>query len=307
MTALPVIEESPKPPIFMPRMQRCEPSIIDSSAIQCFKRCHRQYFYRYVLGRKIKHEPEFFRFGRAYHRFREVLERTNKLQEAIVETQNLFRKRGGDPVIGSRWDFLTELRLLQSCKVAFLAWEKEKRLKVFEVIAIEQPFNVELSDGSRTSGRFDQVVKWNGKVWGRDFKTSSKMGKFYERSLEPNDQFSRYTFAGSKLHGVQIQGQIIEVLYNTKKDGPSIHQFLATRTATQLEVWERDQRHYNMELNTCREVDNWPMNENACFNCEYHVICKSPTENIMQDRLSNDYDFSPWDNTKVDQDDEVTV
>ena len=291
-------------PKFMAKLQRAEPAIIDSSAAQTFKKCARQYFYRYVLGRKTKKEPEFFRFGRSYHKFREVLERTQDFKEALVAAQTLFRKGGGDPVVGSKYDFMTELRLLKSCTVAWEHWKKEKTLKVIEVIAIEQPFNVELADGSRTSGRADQVVKWNGKLWGRDFKTSSKMGKFYERSLEPNDQFSRYTFSEGKLAGEPVQGQIVEVLYNTKKDGPSLHQFLATRTLSQLAVWESEQMFYNLILNTCRETDTWPMNENACWNCDYHSVCKTPTEVMMMNRLENDYIYSPWDNMKVDQIDE---
>jgi hypothetical protein len=289
-------------PKFMARFERCEPAIIDSSAAQTFKRCHRQYFYRYVLGWKTKKEPEFFRFGRAYHKFREILERTQDFKTALIEAQTLFRKGGGDPVVGSKYDFLTELRLLKSCSVAHEHWKKEKFLKVIEVIAIEQPFNVELSDGSRTSGRADQIVKWNGKLWGRDFKTTSKMGKYYERSLEPNDQFTRYTFAEGKLCGESLNGQIVEALYNTKKEGPSIHQFLATRTPTQVAVWESEQRFYNMVLNTCRATDTWPMNENACWLCDYHSVCKTPTENMQMNRLENDYVYSPWDNMKVDQD-----
>ena len=48
-------------------------------------------------------------------------------------------------------------------------------------------------------GRADQIVKWSGKVWGRDFKTSSKDGAFYQRQLDPNEQFTGYTYAEGKF------------------------------------------------------------------------------------------------------------
>lgn len=302
-------------PRYMARMERCEPAIIDSSAMQAFKRCPKLYFYRYALGRKPKVEKEYFRFGRSYHKFREVLELSvGDFHKSIHEAVTLFEKKGGDPKLGSQYDFLTSLRLQKSCAVAFKHWTKEKYLKAIEVISVEQPFNIELSDGSRTSGRADQLVKWGGKLWGRDFKSTSKMGKFYERSLAPNDQFSRYTYAESKLAGYDfisrtpaeslVQGQIIEVLYNSKKDGPSIHQFLATRTDLELIDWEQDQVFWNMYLNTVRAKDVWPKNENACYNCDYHSVCKTPTENMQMSRLENDFVYSPWDNMKVDQDEE---
>jgi len=291
----------------MKKFKRVEPPILDSSAAQTFKRCPRHYFYRYVLGFRPKEEPPYFRFGSAYHRFREVLQKTDSLKEALVAANHIFRSKGGDPPVGTQWEYLTELRLFKSCALAFERREKEKKIGAITVVASEQIFNVELRDGSRRGGRADEMVRWNGQLWGRDFKTSSKMGKFYERTLEPNDQFSCYTFAETKLAGEPVRGQIVELLYNTKTQGPEIHQFLATRTETQLANWEDQQIFWGMFLNTCRMNDVWPQNENACYNCPFHSVCKSATEGTMMNRLEQDYVFEPWDFSKVSESEDAVV
>jgi len=274
--------------------QRCEREILDNSAVKDFRKCPRFYFYRHVMGRSPKDEPPYFRFGSAYHRFREILEKKSSVAEGIASAVKLFRARGGDPVVGSQYEFLTELRLIKSCSVAFARWEKEKKIGAIEVISTEQIFNVELRDGSRRGGRADQLTRWVGKLWGRDFKTTTKMGKYYERSIYPNDQFGGYTFAESKLAGEPVQGQIVEVLYNTKTQGPEISQFLSTWTESQLEDWENEQLYWHHQIEISRANDFWPKNDNACFNCKFHSVCKASTENMAMGRLENDYVYKPW-------------
>lgn len=290
--------------ILLEKFGNHEPPITDSSAAQCFKACPRRYFFRYVLARVRKQLPPYIRFGSGYHKFREVFERTGDFKLAISEAVKLFNKKGGDPPVGSRYDFLTGLRLSQSCAIAYEHIKKEKLAKIIEVVSIEQPFNVQLKDETFTSGRLDQLVLWNKKPWIRDFKTTTKMGDYYKRTLEPNDQFTRYTFAGSQLTGERVNGVIVEVLYNTKKEGPAIHQYLAARTPTQVEVWEEEQVYWNMFLNTCRERNVWPMNETQCYNCDYHSVCKSPTEVTQLNRLRGDYEHKPWDNTKSEEEED---
>lgn len=287
---------------FMAKYKRYEPLIHDHTSMKLAKKCLRQYFYQIVLGKRPREDAIHLAWGRAYHKFREVLEvSTGDLVAASRAGLEIWgKKQGSDPVLGTKWDFMTEGRLLKSFGAAFKHWQAEKQMGRFEVLMTEQPFNVALKDGSHTSGRFDQVVRWNGKVWGRDFKTTSKEGAFYARQLDPNDQFARYTFAESKLTGERVQGQIIETMYNTKKEGPTIGQYVSSRSEWQLNQWEQDQIFMNQILEKCREEDIWPMQEESCQYCPFHSVCKEPSENAMMAQLDREYITKPWDNTKVD-------
>lgn len=308
---------------FMKRMQRFEPEVLDSTAIVTAKQCKRLYFYRIVLGRVPKVEAQYFGFGSCYHKFREVLEKLylaapeieKKSKEArdamclkaINASVDLWRKKKLlDPPPTDKWSFLTQARLLKSCAAAYKHWCKEKDDGRIEVLAVEQNFIVTFPDGQQTSGKADQIVRWNGKVWGRDFKTSSKnQDAYYERTLDPNDQFTRYTFAESELCGEQIQGQMIEVLFNakstkTEEKGPSIHAHLATRSWQQIQQWVKEQQFYHDKiLGSMREADIYPMEESGnCTFCIFHSVCKSPSEASQMARLEADFKVEPWDPTQ---------
>lgn len=312
-----------KPYKFFPDYERMEPLILDHTAIITAKQCLRKYFFQIVLGSVGRgQQPIYFAFGSAYHKFREVLEisyqkldlkgmniveveRQQKLcfVDAYTAATNYYDKATGgrEPDVKSKFEFMTRARLIQTCAEAFRVWQREKAQGKIIVLAIEQPFNVEFTSnpGEFTSGRFDQIVRWNGKIYGRDFKTSSKEGMYYDRTLDPNDQFTRYTFAEQKLAGQRCEGQIIEVAFNSKSKGPIIETKLATRTQWQLDDWERDEAFHRDTLNRARELDVWPKSEVSCTFCQFHSVCKMGSEGSQMAKLKAEFTQKPWDNMTV--------
>ena len=285
----------------MAKYERHEPLIADSTMIRSAKECPRKYFLQFVVAKIPNQEQIIFSWGKAYHKFREVLEITQDVMEGVRAGLAVWEKgQGSDPAVGSKFEFMTKARLLKSFNVAAEHWENEKTSKRIVVVATEQPFNVVLSDGSYTSGRFDQIIRWAGKLWGRDFKTTSKEGAFFARTLDPNDQFTRYTFAESKLSGEQVQGQIVETLYNAKTKGPIITSYTSSRSLYQLNEWERNQVMINKVLQLYRDEDIWPMHEVNCPFCVFHSVCKLPSEAAMMAQLDAEFITRPWDNTKTD-------
>lgn len=309
----------PTPYTFMAEFERMEPLILDHTAVIQAKACLRKYFFNIVLGMNPRGPSAiYFSFGSAYHKFREVLELGfMDMKEPYNNTDpsryaELFKTAltaavayydeatgGKPPELGSKFDFQTRERLMQSCMQAYRFWQKEKSLGKIQVLAVEQPFNVELANGESTSGRFDQIVRWNGKIWGRDWKTSSKEGMFYSRGLDPNDQFTRYTFAEQELAGQRVEGQIIEVLYNSKKKGPEITQYLSTRTQWQLDDWKRDELFMRETISRARASDTWPKQEHSCGFCQFHSVCKMGSEASQRAKLKAEFTQRAWNNMTV--------
>lgn len=309
------------PRVYMTKYHRYEPVVKDHTQVSTFMTCPTKYFYQIVLGRIPRNDAPYFAWGSAYHKFREVIEieygygenvpelfdeAKAKLAAAVAIEAGLeyWKKRGTDQPLGSRFEFMTSDRLLKSFLKAFEHWKAEKKVGRIQVIAVEQAFNVQLADGSSTSGRADQIIRWNGKLWGRDFKTTSKDDKFFSRALTPNDQFTRYTFAEGKLCGEQVHGQIIETLFNakstkTKQKGPDIFSHTVTRTPQEIDAWEREQEMWHRMIDSCRELDIYPMAPIACAFCEYHSVCSRPTEGARMAQLEAHYTVRPWDNTKI--------
>ena len=295
----------------MPQFERHEPLILDHTAVINAKACLRKYFFAIVLGMNPKGpQAPYFAFGSAYHKFREVLEEefmkgntTSNFKLALDAAIEYFDKATGkkNPEVGSKWDFLTKERLIQSCMVAYKVWEKEKQQNRIKVLAVEQPFNVEIEPGSGeyTSGRFDQIIRWNGKVYGRDWKTSSKEGMFYSRGLDPNDQFTRYTFAEQALAGQRVEGQLIEVLYNSKKKGPEITTYVSNRTQWQLDDWRADELFMRETIARARNADRWPKQEHNCGFCIFHSVCSMGSEASQANKLKAEFEVRPWNNMTV--------
>lgn len=329
---------------FMGKLQRYEPVVQDHSAVSVAHRCKRKYFLRVVLGFVERSSPQYFGFGSCYHKFREVLEKqwlgitpytapspqeriqpewqTAAFGVALQAAMDLWKKKKmKDPPPDDKWGFMTQARMIESCAVAFKHWQREKDQGRIEVLACEQNFIVPLPDGTKVAGKADQIIRWNGKLWGRDFKTSSKeQNAYYARTLDPNDQFTRYTWAESELSGVRfngdgtitgtpVQGQLVEVLFNakpTKKEqkGPSVHAHIASRSPTQLVAWVKEQVFYSKLLELLRENDNYPMEPAACSFCEFHSVCKTSGERAMMAKLEAEFRVEPWDCVnRVDVDD----
>jgi PD-(D/E)XK nuclease superfamily protein len=295
---------------FLPMFERHEPEVLDHTAIITAKTCFRKYQLKIVFGFRDNRQTGYISFGSAYHTFREVLEKSfasgmdeEKCLEAAMEaTANSWTKAGGDPPVGIDYDYLTGERLFKSCLKAFEWWKKEKLAKRIEVIAIEQEFVVTMSDGkTKTGGRADQIVRWNGKLWGRDFKSTSKNAVWYQRLLEPNDQITRYTLGEGLLCGEPVSGQLIELLFNSKKEGPKIIPLIATRTPDQLEKWEREQIFFVHLLDEMREMDMYPMCESHCPYCEFHSVCKQVSEQSMADVLKQHFKQKKWDFTRTQE------
>lgn len=290
-------------PTFLKNLPRDEPFIQDSTAYKLLIDCRRKYFYRIVLGRVIpvnKYQI-VLDFGKAYHKFREILELEgygNAMKYILG-----YQLPKQDPAF--KFAYLDSLRLVKTCQFAYNHWLLEKKLNKIEVIAVEQPFNVEISPGFSIGGRADQIVRWNGRLWGRDFKTTSKDAGTFDNSLNPNDQAIRYIVGESKIHGQEVQGIMFEAVYNTKTVGPQIYTKLSTRNSEQLSVWEEEVK-LNWELldQYYRKNDIWPMDVHNCGWCDYRKVCKAGSEVAMENILRSDYKHQPWDFNHVEQGDE---
>lgn len=319
---------------FFPKFERFEPLILDNSAISTFKKCPRMYFFEYVLQYKEKLSPIFFHFGTAYHKYREVLEiEWQKLDDtlkkdndalqacnitATTKALEVFGKltKGYDPKFMGKWVYLDKVRLLQSCSAAYAWWHKEKMVGSIVVLAVEQAFNVRIGQSEFfISGRADQVVKWNGRIWGRDWKTTSEDLQWYDRGLNPNHQFTTYSYAINQLNGGDFSfpkcgGIMVEALYNAPRPektskpasafGPTIRNFTASRTVFDLRDWEQDVIFTLNTIKQAREQDRYPKNETQCKMCKYRSVCTSTSELTQQEKLRLEFSHRIWDNTKTE-------
>ena len=306
--------------------------VFDNSILSTFQRCPRKGFYQYGLRRAPLGINYPIQFGVAYHKFQEVIE--NLYKKLIVDgdkkledpkTQRLiyelaFSKatevtrvfQGGvaelswvDPPIGHDKEYLTKARLDATCEEAFDAWIEEKREGIIEVILSEQGFDLIISENwpvgpMRYGGRFDQLISWNRKLWLRDFKTTTRMGKTYGQKFDPDNQMSGYVWAGGLLSGQPIEGASIETVYNTKTKGPEFHNHLSTRTDWQIANWKEEAID---EISTVRDhfvKRTFPKRTDSCNDyggCFFRDACRRDGWGNIQRWLEANTVESFWDFT----------
>lgn len=131
-------------------------------------------------------------------------------------------------------------------------------------------------------GHLDRVVSFIGATFVSDHKTTkSTIGDYYFDQYEPNNQMSLYTLAGQvvfhqPIRGVMIDAAQVAVGFSRFARG------LTYRTQAQLDEWMRDLRHWLTSAEHYATEGYWPMNDTACFNCEYNrhgskICAKDPS------------------------------
>jgi hypothetical protein len=304
-------------------LPRYEPLVKDSSVIMTFKTCQLKFFFRYVLGYTRQDNPAYFTFGTCYHYYREKLEiyykqfsEAGEAKEDAVDmayflaakdTLALWDKLAPDITPNPKFEFLNKGLLKDTMKYTWEKhWKKEKLTGAMTVVATEQPISVQITNGVREwwiGGRADQMVKWNGRFWGKDFKTSSKEDRWFVRGINPNHQFLFYTILEEIVHGQPLQGQIVEMMYNgeppkkasTAPRGPEIYTHPVSYTTEEKELFKEELMGWLTLMDNAREADMYLKNESHCSFCEFHEVCQNSSDRGRVQTLKSKYQVKIWD------------
>lgn len=290
------------------------PSAFDNSMLDAHKQCPRFAYYRYWLHRTPVEKSFPITFGVAYHRFREILdlarihgedEGLTLFEYAVKDALNTFGV--DEPPVGHKHQHLTRARLLVTCNQGYEYWKIEPQ-QGYEVLEAEQSFQIPLPSGELYGGRIDWLGNWNNRLWFKDYKTTSRMGKTYAHQFEPRAQFSGYAWGTAILSGRAVQGAIVETVYNTKNIGPEHHAFLSTRTAEAIEEWIQDTEITIEEVRRHEEEQYFPKRTTACMNfggCYFRACCSLANWGSREEWLNNHTEYRVWDfmkpSTEVDK------
>lgn len=236
-----------------------------------------------------------------------------------------------DPPVEHKKGYLDLTRLRKTCEFSFANWLQEKEAGYIKVIATESPFQLELPGVWRCSGwrwcdylwyqedsptpnwmcpncgrpletrrflgKLDQILEWNGRLWIRDFKTTSRKVDF-NKKYNPDHQFTGYTWAAQKLSNRSIDGAWIDIIYNTKTKGPESYPTLATRSAGDIEHWLEWIHDSFSEWESRIRSGIWPMNTTECDHfgeCTFREACNSGDWFAISTWLEAKTVHSVWD------------
>jgi hypothetical protein len=207
------------------------------------------------------------------------------------------------------------MRLIRSCEHAYERVLRERKAGQIFVTQSEDSFDLSLPfeiDGNQAAhgGRVDQHISWQGQQWVRDFKTTSRMGPRYWDKYSPNHQLSGYVWSGQQLSGRKFGGALVEVLYNTKSEGPIIKQQIITRSPGAIKQWEASmywEHRFIRQMFAAREEMGFlafPQRTNHCSQysgCAFRAACQEDSGKDIETWLENYTIHSHWDFTDPDK------
>lgn len=123
------------------------------------------------------------------------------------------------------------------------------------------------------AGHMDEVVEFEGRSWVKDDKTTkNQLDANYRQQFSPDNQMSGYTVAGKVVLKMPIEG----VLVRATQVGVNFNRFTTfpvPRPQAVLDEWTIDAQIVIGRAREDAERGYWPMNDKACFGCEFRRVC----------------------------------
>ena len=283
---------------------------LDNSILSTHGRCPRLDLFNYHLCRSHRVRNYPIEYGVAYHAFRETLELlyikwvVEDGQTLDVAMPGLYTsafavatKTWEDPPLEHKKGYLDLGRLRKACEESFRTWVDEKKQGFYKIVGTETAFELPLPSGRLFTGRLDQILEWNGRLWIRDFKTVGRKDNWKLR-YNPDHQFTGYVWAASQLSGRPIDGVIVDIVYNIKTKGPEFHPTLASRTQDDIDNWIEWVEYEYDNRERCIETGVWPMRTSSCNNyagCYFRECCSLGSWRAMEEWLLERTIWSVWD------------
>lgn len=147
-------------------------------------------------------------------------------------------------------------------------------------------------------GHMDRVATLGDDLWVIDLKTTAQqLNERYFNQFTPDGQVSMYAYAAQvifkkKSKGVMIDGVQLLVNSNAFQRAPIY------RTEDQAQEWFKELPQWLAAAETYANTDTYPMNDRACFMCEFRQVCSAQPQNRRR-LLESLYRKQQWDTTEV--------
>jgi len=163
----------------------------------------------------------------------------------------------------------------------FIVYKKHYAKEPFEVLYIETPFFLPLTDDLALAGIIDLLVKYLNQLMVIDHKTSYSLGPQFFATFNPNHQFSAYLLGATEILGEPVTTLLVNCLLSHKNEMRPEKLFQrvpTTRSLYQHEFLKEEiVSFWTHSIRAYREHNSWPRNDDRCQRypggCEYHPLC----------------------------------
>ena len=267
---------------------------LDSTKLQCYCACPRQFFYEYVLGWRREYTSNHLVFGRAWH---EALEHLYKTKFAPEEVPTAYEKFLADyrAELPESTDSWFKGKTPDNALLALVEYTKEWANDAYEIEVLDTEVGGKVGIGQGPQGqerditvKLDLVGVKNGQIMALEHKTGSQAGETWANQWKLSIQIGAYLHALMACYPCDGYNPIIWVngtFFYAKsrkflrvpmqRSGAAMLNWLQT-VHHLYDAIERDFAH----LAQCGVEDPvmgaFPMHPTACTSyagCQYHDLC----------------------------------
>lgn len=304
----------------------------DNTRLSDHRTCNRYYYFRHERHWTSVRKDAAPDFGTCWHVAQDVIWTAIKkgmdddtiLSVAYAAFEEKWTELGYPRLEDATEDEVDTMKFRNTETAAGMIEEYIKKRRGFienvELIDLEKAFAVPLDPHDETMfyvGRLDKVIRWAGRVWGVEHKTSSNYARegYFKRqtldSYDPNSQIDGYLHALHMLYGKEAKGILVDLalVHKTVHEGFEFVPVEKSVEALNAWLWEARQEIDRIEANqiNARRVDNFgfmpafPRNTNACSHysgCKYLDICKGtvdPREQVEPPMGFKEEKWEPFD------------
>lgn len=288
-------------------------SILDSSKIQVYMDCPRQYFFRYVLGWDLATISNHLIFGDCWHKAMDMLYEFGYGEEAILEASNTFTSHyrkffgaGTDLIFGAKTPGQASIAL---AKYAGTYAERDLEMKVLHSeVAGSVPISEE---GDLLFFRIDKIVEdRDGGIWAIEHKTGSQNSRQWRDQWSMSMQVNLYThvlyctFPPDTVRGVKIDATFF------KKSGREFLRIPIRKSFDIINAWLVNSQEWVSDINLDYQLlegfaskgdasmKPFKMNPRNCtkyFGCPYIDFCQFWANPLQRLEIPEGFETRWWD------------
>jgi RecB family exonuclease len=272
---------------------------LSASRVDTFNLCPRKYYYKYELRlAPIEETIDLpIQFGDAIHRALATLYLGTAFDHVQCPCGSFCDYCKARPIQRIAAIFLeyypadpddvrdprTRIRGLELIAAYVLKWRRDP----FRVLAVEVPFELELTDDLKYVGKMDLLVEQEGLVYPIDHKTTTRTGYLFDAQFKLSVQITGYVVIASVITGQAVHQAMINGIRVSGKIEPDETFFRQTTSRTPEDIieWEQGIREIHRLILEFRERGFPKAAPYACvaYNrlCEFYQLCTAGLQNKL--------------------------
>lgn len=292
--------------------------VLDSTKLQCYQACPRQYFFEYVLGWRADRQSNHLVFGQAWHSALEHIYKNGMKPESIYDGFQEFLKvyRQEFPDNTDEWfGGKSPAAALQG--LIEYANQNVEDVYRYKVLATEVSDNLPITEQDSIVVKLDAVLQNvdTGRITIMEHKTGSAAGQWWARQWHLSLQVGAYIAACNHFYEVEDTPCIVDGTFFLKTKR-TFQRELVMRSQESLLNWantvlsliNRIERDFEIladeDGESCRTQKSFPQNPGACSNyggCQFHDLCTcvaNPVEAAANGRMPGGFKEYWWEPDK---------